>query len=104
MTRTSSPTTFPVLFQRWEESERGWGTRPDGYTLHVSLDECTAYRDKFMKDQHARMGSTPPNEYTRPCGEPDVIQVSKATYDDLVAKNAEGKPYWGPSGSWKQPS
>ena len=24
-------------FQRWEESERGWGVRPDGCSLHLGI-------------------------------------------------------------------
>lgn len=25
-----------VICQKWEESERGWGTRPNGYSLHLA--------------------------------------------------------------------
>jgi hypothetical protein len=29
--------------QDWEESERGWGVRPDGHTLHLSLQDLKTY-------------------------------------------------------------
>jgi hypothetical protein len=33
-----------VVIQNWEESERGWGVRPDGYTIHPNR----AHRDAFV--------------------------------------------------------
>lgn len=24
----------------WEESERGWGTHPDGISIHTTSEEC----------------------------------------------------------------
>lgn len=27
----------------WTEHERGWGQRPDGYSLHESPEECQRY-------------------------------------------------------------
>ena len=32
-----------AIIQYWEESEEGWGMRPDGATLHKSLEDCQAY-------------------------------------------------------------
>lgn len=34
-----------VIVQKWEESERGWGTRPDGYSIHPD----DAARKRFMR-------------------------------------------------------
>ena len=40
---------FQVLCQKWEESERGWGTRPDGYSLHKSDADREQYIREHMK-------------------------------------------------------
>lgn len=32
-----------VIIQNWEERERGWGTRPDGFTVHASIEGRNAY-------------------------------------------------------------
>lgn len=36
----------PVVCQTWCESERGWGQRPDGYSLHLT----NADRVQFIKE------------------------------------------------------
>ena len=38
--------TIPVVCQYWEESERGWGVRPDGCSLHLT----EADRKQFIKE------------------------------------------------------
>jgi hypothetical protein len=50
----------------WIESERGWGTRPDGYSLHVSEAEAKRYVDEYWDG----MPDDPPDEYSRPDSEP----------------------------------
>ena len=39
-----------IIYVGWEESERGWGTRPDGCSLHISEEDyhkfIRAYWDK----------------------------------------------------------
>jgi len=69
-----------VVRQDWVESERGWGVRPDGYTLHLT----SADRDLFVKgfyDMHNNLPSAP-DEYTRTNGGPTVVDVD----DDTVAE------------------
>jgi hypothetical protein len=34
-----------VVYQSWLESERGWGVRPDGYSLHLSLGDRKRFID-----------------------------------------------------------
>lgn len=34
-----------ILCQEWEESERSWGVRPDGASLHFTENERTAACD-----------------------------------------------------------
>ena len=55
-----------IIFQYWEESERGWGIRPDGCSIHRSLADHKAYVDKMYKGR----GEVIPNEYDRVVGDP----------------------------------
>lgn len=57
----------------WEESERGWGTRPDGFSFHKSEDDAL----KFVKDfQDRQPKGYVPDEYSRPIGFPKLLEVS----------------------------
>lgn len=55
-----------VIVQKWEESEEGWGTRPDGYSLHLSDKD----RGQFIEDYWDSMPDEVQEEYSRPDGEP----------------------------------
>ena len=70
---------FPVVKQLWEESERGWGTRPDGYSLHLS----EADRVAFVKDYWSKMPKEVPESYSRPYGGPTVVDVDVETYEKV---------------------
>lgn len=72
---------FTVLRQNWLESERGWGIRPDGYSIHLTQEDCT----KFIKDYWERMPDQVPDEYSRPDGEPSLTQVDASTYEAVKA-------------------
>lgn len=87
--------TAVILYQAWEESERGWGVRPDGYSLHIDK----AHRDKFVnallkrqseyfKERGLKDGDAP-DEYTRVSGEPVQVFVTRAIYQQLVAKGGD---------------
>ncbi len=71
-----------VVLQLWEESERGWGVRPDGCTLHINILECENYIKSIYKDREEEV----PKEYSRTCGKPLYVHVSNALYD-LVCKD-----------------
>lgn len=62
-----TPTHRRVLVQKWEESERGWGTRPDGYSIHKNQQDLDAYLKKYW-DQMPK--GEAPDEYSRPDGRP----------------------------------
>lgn len=83
-----------VFVQDWEESERGWGTRPDGFTLHLTMDAHKTYVEAFWKRQKARLGEATPDEYTRTCGEPRAIDVNETIYKKLV-KHKGKHGLWG---------
>jgi len=77
-----------VYCQIWEESERGWGTRPDGHSLHLTLDDANEWRKQYLERQHEYFKSIGengvPDEYTRPCAEPYQVRVSDEIYKQLV--------------------
>ena len=85
---TSTPETKmkKVFAQNWEESERGWGVRPDGVTLHATLAKMNEYKKKFFSSQPGRSADgSAPDEYTRESGEPYEIEVDETLYKQVVA-------------------
>lgn len=65
-----------VVVQKWEESERGWGTRPDGFSLHLT----DADRKAFIKDYWDGMPDEVQDEYSRPDGTPYLARVDAKTF------------------------
>ncbi len=71
-----------VIYMGWEESERNWGTRPDGCSLHLTENDFKA----FEKEHWDKMpGIVAPDEYSRPIflAEPVVVIVSKSLYKKI---------------------
>jgi len=89
-----APKIYSVIAQDWEESERGRGTRPDGFTLHLTKEACKAYVEVFWRRQKAQLGETTPDEYTRTCGDPRPIDVNATIYKKLV-KHKDKNGLWG---------
>jgi hypothetical protein len=68
-----------VVLQLWEQSERNWGVRPDGCTLHSNVIECRNYINKIYE---TRQDNTDiPDEYERICGEPLYVQVDSDLFE-----------------------
>lgn len=81
-----------VIGQNWTESERGWGTRPDGYTLHFA-ESC---RLAFIKEYWDGMPDEVPDEYSRSEGEPFVVRIDEEHYQALDKDKREGgNGIWG---------
>jgi hypothetical protein len=70
-----------VIRQNWLESERGWGTRPDGYSLHLTKEHRNAYISAYWDG----MPKIRPNEYSRPSGDPYLDLVDDETFDEVFA-------------------
>ena len=51
-----------AIKQFWEESEAGWGSRPDGYSLHLTEKDRKAYIQKYWDSMPDKV----PAEYSRP--------------------------------------
>lgn len=92
-----------VWVQKWEESEIGWGCRPDGYTIHVEREHIDAYV-KAMRDSEAKQGwnaRNVPETYLRPSGEPYQAEITdQATLGKLVVSQYG---CWGPNGNTYPP-
>lgn len=85
----------PVVVQKWEESEAGCGTRPDGYSLHLSHEDAKA----FVADYWARMPDEVQDEYSRPCGTPYMASIDDATLAKIKASKNGTRHLGQPPGS-----
>jgi hypothetical protein len=63
---------YIVYLVDWLESERSWGIRPDGISLHLTFDDVKSYIQEYWDSQPIAV----PDEYSRPCGVPKIIQVN----------------------------
>lgn len=86
-----------VVCQLWEESEAGWGCRPDGWTVH----ETEVDRLAFVKEYQVRQPKKVPSEYTRPCGSPFLMGIDGELYKKLrTSKNG----VWADPAKWPERS
>jgi hypothetical protein len=69
-----------VICQLWYESERGWGQRPDGFSLHLTPGSHKGYLTDYTKD---RTGPAP-DEYDAPDGSPFTVEVTEEIFQKLV--------------------
>lgn len=74
--------SYPIVVQKWEESERGWGTRPDGWTMHLNPNALRTYLKK-LADERASHKEVP-DEYSRPCGSSYVMMVDEDTFNQIA--------------------
>ena len=81
-----------VICQDWLESERGWGTRPDGCSLHLTEED----RQQYIQNNWDGMPDEVPNEYSRACGRPYPVQVSPELYARVQQSDRHGVRIWRP--------
>jgi len=79
---------FTGYLQSWTESERGWGNRPDGHTLYITLGARKAHLEKDA----AERGVEIPHTYSFPDGEPKLVRITEDAADRIAA--SEGKWIW----------
>jgi hypothetical protein len=84
VTGMANPT---VIVQNWEESERGWGTRPDGFTVHINCEQHRLYVDWFYRKFNNK--TLVPDEYTRASGEPMEVEVTHEVFTAVVARSTK---------------
>jgi hypothetical protein len=69
-----------VVLQFWEESERGWGVRPDGCSIHLDSNERNAYIQSIYDGR----GSEVPDEYERTVGDELVAFIEDSLFEKLT--------------------
>ena len=80
-----------VLLQYWEESERGWGVRPDGASIHFSTNDHKSYLNEIYNDRDSK---NVPHEYDRVIGGPILVSVSDSIFDTIkIDKNIRLQQY-----------
>ena len=86
-----------VYRQDWEESELGWGIRPDGYSLHLSLEDAAIFAKNYMIQQEnyfkERGVKGVPDEYSRVSGKAYEVDVDKKIYQE-IRKSEFGVRKW----------
>lgn len=80
--------------QTWTESERGWGQRPDGYTLHKTKEDIGFFLERMRAQEAEDYKGLTPDEYSFPDSPPTLVEITDpATIASLLA-STEG--IWGP--------
>ncbi len=78
-----------IVCQKWEETESGWGVRPDGYSLHLSEED----RKEFVKQYWASMPAGPaPDEYSRESGSAYTCKGGPSLTKALRKAKEDGHP------------
>ena len=93
-----------VVVQKWEESERGWITRPDGFSLHLTDED----REAFIHAYWARMPDEVPDEYSRPSGKPykaevgeEILKKIQESDHGIIFDNSHPLPGSGGPDGWR---
>lgn len=71
-----------VILQRWEESNRSFGTQPDGCSLHLTDSDKDSYIKEIYKDRSDNI----PDIYERVIGSPLVAFIEDGLYDIIQNK------------------
>ena len=87
----AAPQMFPAVVVTWTESERGWGCRPDGVSLHLTTADAAAFIKAYWDWMPPRDAEgSPPDEYTRNDNDGSPIQVSRELRDKIAASKKKG--------------
>jgi hypothetical protein len=78
--KTKKSTKRLVYCMSWEESERGWGQRPDGISLHKTEQD---YED-YIAEYWDSMPDEVPDEYDRPATDDlDKVLISQKLFKQI---------------------
>lgn len=73
-----------VYLYAWTEYERGWGNRPDGASLHLTIEDGK----KFVKDYWDSMPDEVQDEYSAPNQDiPIQVMVSEEVFKTITPNN-----------------
>jgi len=92
-------TKHKVYIIDWYESERGWGQRPDGVSLHLSQEDINIYIENYWLEECSDQDDDYiPDEYSAPSTyNGTIIEVSEEIYRkilDLNKRNIYGLRIW----------
>ena len=73
----------PVIYMSWEESERNWGIRPDGCSLHITENDYEKFEKDYWETMKKTYGNRAPDEYSKPAGRPVTVSVSEKLYEKI---------------------
>lgn len=73
----------------WTEYERGWGSRPDGITLHRTKEDAEEFAYTYLHKNNK--SNYVPDIYSIPNGDAKLIEVSEALFKVMHSANAKGK-------------
>lgn len=68
-----------VFIQNWDERERGSMPKPDGFTVHISVEQLKAYVSWYNKTFNNL--DYVPDEYTCISGDPIEVEVDDSLYE-----------------------
>ncbi|MEI7718484.1 MAG: hypothetical protein WCI72_01335 [archaeon] len=78
-----------AVYVSWEESERGWGVRPDGGSLHLTAGDYQMFLSRYWGRMPDKVGGLAPDEYSRPASEPMNVTISEKLYQRLKDSETE---------------
>ncbi len=81
----ASAAEVSVWVIQWTEHERGWGCRPDGYSVHPTPFAAVDY----VRAYWARMPKDAPDEFSKP--ETDAVQIRLPPDHPVAAMVADGR-------------
>lgn len=78
----------------WTESERGWGQRPDGVSLHLTQEDAKDYISKHWEEEKkSNAGGGTPDIYVRnDFSEGKLVVINAKCHKDLV--KAKSLHFW----------
>src|SRR3989344_7974426 len=62
-----------VICQKWLESERNWGSRPNGYSPHLNEED----KENYIQEYWNGMPDEVPDEYSAPDGTSYLCDVDQ---------------------------
>lgn len=83
-----------AIAQSWTESERGWGQRPDGYSIHLTEEDRKLFNAEFIREERERNPSgAVPDEYSTFDDNSVEVEITHVLHNDLLElkeKNIHG--------------
>jgi len=81
-----------IVIEEYIESERGWGQRSDGYSVHLTMEDYKAYlAERVAAERKLNPSGDVPECYVRACGSPVTKDVEAKLYRKLVKLKKEGE-------------